>query len=387
MKGIFGSGSESVRHCAAGCPDVRTVTREAPPGRSCRFATIQLPHTPGDFSQRLPQQGNALCLSAQRSRTAPRAAARPSRRMAALYGRRRPRTRGSARAARSPSELEQRAGAVQPDDLATIIYTSGSTGLPKGVELTQFNIAFRINGTSRRFDADSENERCISTLARYVRDVRPTIMTVVPRILEKVSMGMRDKALSGGIKGKIAERAFARAMSKVPEVDVSPLDRLYELLVYGKLRAALGGRLRFTISGAAKLPEEIARFFINIGIPVYEGYGMTESSPVIACNYPGARKIGTVGPPFPDVGIRVDAEQEILVRGPNVMRGYHRNRKATAEVIDREGWLHTGDRGEMDSEGYLTILGRKKELFKKSTGEYVPPGPIDRMYADISGWK
>lgn len=315
---------------------------------------------------------------------------------------------GARRAKQNPDELERRARAVKPDDLATIIYTSGSTGLPKGVELTQHNIASQVNATSKRFDADAEVDRCISTLplahvfermvvyfylanglpvyfvddpkllASYVRAVKPTIMTVVPRILEKVYLRMSEKAgETPGIKGRLARAAVERAKTRSADSRPRLRDRLYGKLVYGKLREGLGGQLSYTISGAAKLPEDIGRFFVNIGIPVYEGYGMTEASPVIACNFPGSRKLGTVGKAFPEVEVRIGEDSEILARGPNVMRGYHNRPDATAEVIDEHGWLHTGDRGSIDEHGFIKIEGRKKELFKKSTGEYVPPGPIE----------
>lgn len=315
---------------------------------------------------------------------------------------------GARRAKEAPEELERRAQAAEPHDPATIIYTSGSTGLPKGVVLTQYNIASQINATSQRYDADPETDRCISTLplahvfermvvyfylacglpvyfvddpkmlADYVRAVQPTIMTVVPRILEKVYLRMSEKAAgTPGLKGKLANAGVERAKTRTVDSRPRLSDRVYEKLVYGKLRQGLGGKLRYTISGAAKLPEHIGRFFINIGIPVYEGYGMTEASPVIASNHKGSRKLGTVGTPFPGVEVRVGEDSEILARGPNVMRGYHNRPDATAEVIDENGWLHTGDRGSLDDEGFLRIDGRKKELFKKSTGEYVPPGPIE----------
>ena len=315
---------------------------------------------------------------------------------------------GARRAKENPEELERRVRAVKPDDLATIIYTSGSTGLPKGVELTQYNIASQINATSKRFDTDSESDRCISTLplahvfermvvyfylanglpiyfvddpkmlADYVRAVKPTIMTVVPRILEKVYLRMSEKASeTSGIKGRLARAGVERARTRTADTRPGLRDRLYGKLVYGKLREGLGGRLRYTICGAAKLPEHIGRFFVNIGIPVYEGYGMTEASPVIACNYPGSRRLGTVGKAFPGVEVRIGEDSEVLARGANVMRRYHKRPDATAEVLDEHGWLHTGDRGSIDEQGFITIEGRKKELFKKSTGEYVPPGPIE----------
>jgi long-chain acyl-CoA synthetase len=158
---------------------------------------------------------------------------------------------------------------------------------------------------------------------------------------------------------------------------------LYTRLVYPKLREALGGRIRYAISGSSKLQVGTARFFTNIGVPVYEGYGLTEASPVITANGPGRRRVGTVGLPLSGVEVRIAPDGEILARGPNTMLGYHNSPQATGEVLDGDGWLHTGDLGSVDVDGYLTLTGRKKELFKKSTGEYVPPGPIEYALSRI----
>ncbi|MFP4485234.1 MAG: AMP-dependent synthetase/ligase [Spirochaetaceae bacterium] len=298
---------------------------------------------------------------------------------------------------------------VQPEDLATIIYTSGSTGLPKGVELTQTNIVSQVKATEQRFPNDQRSDVALSVLplahifermvmyfyigsglpvyfvddpkrlAEYVARVKPTAMTVVPRILEKVHDKMTSRVVeAGGIKALLGKAAIRRAENKDIHARRGVQDVLFDRLVYKKLRAVFGGRLRHTISGSARLDPTIGRFFINIGIPVYEGYGLTEASPVIAANYPGHRKIGTVGPLFPGIEVRSGADGEILAAGPNIMRGYHNNPKATEETITPEGWLRTGDLGHVDEDGYLVITGRKKELLKKSTGEYVPPQPIER---------
>jgi long-chain acyl-CoA synthetase len=149
-------------------------------------------------------------------------------------------------------------------------------------------------------------------------------------------------------------------------------------MVYAKLREGLGGRLELIISGASPLPLELGRFFLNAGFPLFEGYGLTEASPVIAVNYPGRSRLGTVGPVFPGVEVRIAEDGEVLARGRNVMRGYHNNKQATRETLDTKGFLHTGDLGSLDEDGFLTITGRKKELFKKSTGEYVAPVPIEQ---------
>lgn len=311
-----------------------------------------------------------------------------------------------------PERFDELVRAVAPDDLCTIIYTSGSTGLPKGVELTHANLMSQIEAAGARFELDPAVDVAMSllplarifermvvyfyltrgmrvyfaddprNLTLYVGEVRPTAMTVVPRLLEKVYMKMKEKtAAKSGVAGTLARRAFERAEKRDENARATPADRLYDRLVYRKFRAALGGRAHTLISGSAKLAPEIARFFINVGLPIYEGYGMTESSPVVAVNYRGNRKVGTVGPLFPDVEVRIASDGEVLVRGPNVMRGYHNRPDATTETI-RDGWLYTGDLGSMDEDGYLTITGRKKELFKKSTGEYVPPVPIERAIAE-----
>jgi long-chain acyl-CoA synthetase len=147
--------------------------------------------------------------------------------------------------------------------------------------------------------------------------------------------------------------------------------------------AALGGRLRSVICGSARLDLEVARLLTNVGVPVHEGYGLTEAAPVISASCPGRCRLGSAGPLFPSVEVRIAEDGEILARGPNIMRGYHNNPEATAAALTPDGWLHTGDLGEMDRDGYLTIRGRKKEVFKKSTGEYVPPAPIERALSQI----
>ncbi len=319
---------------------------------------------------------------------------------------------GRSVAEKQPDRFDELLEAVKGDDLCTIIYTSGSTGLPKGVELTHTNLMSQIEAAGVRYELDPAVDVAMSllplahifermvvyfyltsgmrvyfaddprNLTDYVGDVRPTAMTVVPRLLEKVHLKMKEKTMAKtGVAGALARRAFARAETRDEHAGSTLVDRLYDRLVYRKFRAALGGRAHTLISGSAKLAPEIARFFINVGLPIYEGYGMTESSPVVAANYRDNRKIGTVGPLFPGVEARIAEDGEVLVRGPNVMRGYHNRSEATSETI-RDGWLYTGDLGSIDEDGYLTITGRKKELFKKSTGEYVPPVPIERAIAE-----
>ncbi len=299
---------------------------------------------------------------------------------------------------------------AKPDEnaLFTVIYTSGSMGRPKGVMLNHRNIITQIEAAAQIFSMHTEQDRAVSSLplahifermviyfylsrgipvyfvddlnniGALVRDVRPTIMTVVPRLLEKIHEKMKSSAAEyKGIKKAIAMAAFRRAETRDIFDRPTFMDFVFKRLVYSKLFEALGGNFRYVISGAAALPYDIGRFFINIGLTIYEGYGMTEASPVIAANNLKYHKLGTVGQPYPSVTVKIAPDGEILAKGPNVMMGYLNNKEETAKTIDGEGFLHTGDLGEIDSEGYLVIKGRKKELFKKSTGEYVPPVPIE----------
>lgn len=316
---------------------------------------------------------------------------------------------GEHRMAAKPEEWEQLNHAVGEDALATLIYTSGSTGIPKGVELTHKNLITQVYATGIRFPIDFEKDKVLSCLplahvfermaafyyfstgaslyfcgdvkkvAFDLREVHPTVITLVPRLFEKVFAKMQSNVEAAtGFKKMLGRAAFERAQTKPYNTPKSLKDKLFDALVYGKMREALGGNLRLTISGGAPLDPALYQFFLNIGIPVYEGYGLTETSPVIAANFPGHSKVGTVGLPFPDMEVRIADDGEILARGSGVMKGYHNKPKETAEVIDVEGWLHTGDLGNIDIEGYLKITGRKKELFKTANGKYVAPVPIEQ---------
>jgi long-chain acyl-CoA synthetase len=313
-----------------------------------------------------------------------------------------------------PSVREPSEDAEDPDALATIVYTSGSTGFPKGVMLTRANFEAQVRGTAARFPLSPETDVVVSVLplahvfermAMYyflsvgcpvhfaddakrlgevLREVRPTVLTAVPRLLERVQAKMLASAEArGGPGGALARRALRAAAVRDPEAPhgLEPMHRLahalFDALVYARLRKALGGRLRFLISGGSALPVPVARFFRNLGLPLFEGYGMTECSPVITANYPGNARLGTVGKPYPGVEVAVDGEGEILVRGANVMKGYLGREAETREVLGADGWLRTGDLGAIDADGFLRILGRKKELFKTSTGEYVSPVPLE----------
>ncbi len=302
---------------------------------------------------------------------------------------------------------------IAPDDIATIIYTSGTTGLPKGVMLSHQNLSFNVKSAFGAMGKwfDGPNEVVISFLplthvfgrmmqygymnlgaaVYFVHPhelvdnlpvVRPTMFATVPRVLERIYEGILRKADEmHGVKAALLKRAIALAQRyRVGE----PLrgraaleHKLLDRLVYSKWREVLGGRLKYAISGGAALRPELAHFFAAAGIVILEGYGLTETSPVIAVNRYDSFRPGTVGPPIPGVEVAIAEDGEILTRGPHVMKGYFKNPAATREVIEPDGWFHTGDIGELDEDCYLRITDRKKHLFKLSTGKYVTPQPIE----------
>lgn len=305
---------------------------------------------------------------------------------------------------------------ISADDLATIVYTSGTSGTPKGVELTHANLISQIHATAENYHFDREVDVAFSFLPLahifermvmhfylsrelsiyfaddvknvgvLLKEVNPTVMTVVPRLLEKVFFKMKVKAMDGNfLKKGLVKLAFHRACTKDPFIKLSLLDKVLDDLVYKKLRLALGSRMHMLISGGAALSDILYKFYMNIGIPLFQGYGLTESSPVICSNTPQYNKIGTCGKAFPGVEVKISGEGELLARGPNVMRGYHHNEAATSEVIDAEGWLHTGDLASIDAEDYISITGRKTEQFKTSTGEFVSSVYIEQELAS-NGW-
>ncbi len=303
--------------------------------------------------------------------------------------------------------------AVKPEDLATIIYTSGSTGMPKGVCLSQWNIVSQLHAAAERFPLDTDADKALSCLPLahvfermvmyfyisrgisitfaddiqnvgvLLREVQPTTVTMVPRLLEKVYASILKKAQEANFfKRQIAQWAFSEAHENDP---ISARDtwsfQIADNLVYGKLREALGGNLKYIIVGGARLSPDLQRFFLNIGLPLFVGYGLSEASPVIAANYPGHNRIDTVGPVFPDIEVKLGEGDEILARGPNIMQGYLNLPDKTADVIDEDGWLHTGDCGKFE-DGFLSITGRIKELFKTSNGKYVAPVPIEQKICE-----
>ncbi len=315
-----------------------------------------------------------------------------------------------------PALFNELLGRVKADDLATIVYTSGTSGDPKGVELTHANLISQIHATAENYFFEKHTDVAFSFLplahifermvmhfylsreltvyfaddvknvGALLKEVNPTVMTVVPRLLEKVYFKMKTKALDGNfIKKAIVMLAFYRATTKDPYARITLFDKFLDRMVYAKLRPAFGSKMRMMISGGAALSDMLYRFYLNIGMMVYQGYGQTEASPVIASNTPKNNKIGTCGKVFPHVEMKIGPEGELLARGPNVMRGYHHNKEATAEVIDGGGWLYTGDLATIDEEGYVTITGRKKELLKTSTGEFVSSVFIEQELMS-NGW-
>lgn len=328
-------------------------------------------------------------------------------------------------AAVDPAEVEIRRRAVKSDDLATIIYTSGTTGRPKGCMLTHRNmytdIANAIPGLPHLFQpgaatllflplahafarliqigvvhtrtrmghtADLEN------LVGQLKEFRPTFVLAVPRMFEKIHEGAKQEANRGG-KGGVFDRAERTAVAysqaldtaKGPGLSLRLRHALFDRLVYRRLRAAMGGRCTAAISGGAPLAEHLAHFFRGVGVTVYEGYGLTETSPAVAVNLEHDIRIGTVGRPLPGVTIRIadtrdTGQGEVLIKGAVVFPGYWRNEQATAEAIDQAGWFHSGDLGELDEDGFLRITGRIKEIIVTAGGKHIVPAVTeDRLRA------
>ncbi len=313
-------------------------------------------------------------------------------------------------------DWKREALAVPPDDLATLIYTSGTTGDPKGVMLSHHNIWSNVQAVLQIIPV-GQGDSCLSmlplshsyermvdytlfqagvlinyaesfdTVAANLQEVKPTVVLSVPRLYEKVYARVLENALSGSAKRAIffwAKRAgdewatHTLARLRVPG-GLSFKKKIADKLVFSKLQARTGGQIRFFVSGAAPLSADIAKFFFSAGLPVIEGYGLTESSPVLTLNPLERIKLGTVGKPIPGVELKIASDGEIFARGPNIMKGYYKLPDATRETVDAEGWLHTGDIGEIDSDGYLKITDRKKELLKTAGGKYIAPQPIEAM--------
>jgi long-chain acyl-CoA synthetase len=313
-------------------------------------------------------------------------------------------------------EFRDRAREIRPEQLATIIYTSGTTGEPKGVMLSHRNLISNLVAGHSVNPVDHEDvslsflplshsfERLVSyiylahgvtivfaesidSVGRDLAVVRPTVMTGVPRVYEKFMARILERGhalpqprrtlFHWGVKVAAAKARVETTGGKpggVLRLEV----RLADRLVFSKIRDSVGGRLRCLVSGSAPLPTNVAEFFYGIGLPITEGYGLTETSPILTANSMNALRLGTVGRPIPGVEIRIAGDGEILARGPNVMMGYYNKPEETADVL-RDGWFHTGDVGTIDGDGYLRITDRKKDLLVTSGGKKVAPQPIEAV--------
>jgi long-chain acyl-CoA synthetase len=316
--------------------------------------------------------------------------------------------------------IRRRAATVRPDDLATLIYTSGTTGDPKGVMLTHANLGSNVETCAREIfsilgPADSvlsflplchvfermggqfvmlkrgvtiAYAEAFDKVPQNLLEIKPTILVSVPRLYEKIMARVREKVASAP---PLRQRIFAfgeatgREMFEAgqrgdkPSAWLQVKHNIADRLVLSTVRAGLGGSIRIAVSGGAALPREIGAFFGAMGMPILEGYGLTETSPVICVNTPTNNRQGSVGKPIEGVEVKIADDGEILTRGPHVMRGYFNKPEATAEAIDRDGFFHTGDIGRMDADGYLYITDRKKDLIVTSAGKNIAPQPIENV--------
>ena len=316
-----------------------------------------------------------------------------------------------------PELIDMLTTAICPGDLATIIYTSGTTGEPKGVMLTHSNVVSNVIDSARHLSFNRNDcvlsvlplshvlERVamymyihhgmavffgesLETIGPNLREVRPTIFVGVPRIFEKIYGRVKEKTAEKGrlnvailnwavTVGKEYAR-LAVAHKPIPAL-LGLKHKIADKLIFEKIRMALGGRIRLLVSGGAALPEELGYIYIGAGLPIVQGYGLTETSPVITAGRMDDNRVGTVGKPIPNVEVRIAADGEIETRGPHVMRGYYNKPAETRDVMTSDGWFKTGDIGTLDNDGFLSITDRKKELFKTSGGKYIAPQPIEQM--------
>ncbi|WP_236245179.1 long-chain fatty acid--CoA ligase [Streptomyces sp. CC210A] len=335
--------------------------------------------------------------------------------------------RGKAYLEKHPEAVKERVAAITSDQLATLIYTSGTTGRPKGVRLPHDNWSYMAKaiaatGLVREDDVQylwlplahvfgkvllsgqievghvTAVDGRIDKIIENLPVVQPTYMAAVPRIFEKVYNGVAAKARAGGpAKYKIFQWAagVAREYAKATQDSyrrtgkatapfaLTAKHKVADALVYSKLREAFGGRLRAAISGSVALAPEIGYFFSGAGIHILEGYGLTESSAASFVNPGEAYRTGTVGKPLPGCEVRIADDGEVLLRGPGIMQGYHKLPEKTAEVLEPDGWFHTGDIGELSADGYLRITDRKKDLFKTSGGKYVAPTEVEGSFKAV----
>ena len=315
----------------------------------------------------------------------------------------------------SDAELDKRRAAVTPSDLATLIYTSGTTGRPKGCKLTHANFLSELRTAVKVLDdlfvldgastllflplahvfARIIQVGCVMMRVRlgHTADVKnlvadlgtfkPTFILSVPRVFEKVFNTASQTAHSAG-RGKIFDAAAQTAIEYSQRLSDGGVGLglrvrhgIYDKLVYGKLRAVLGGQASYAVSGGAPLGDRLGHFFRGIGVPVLEGYGLTETTAALAVNLPGGIRIGTVGKPLPGVTVAVADDGELLFKGGQVMAGYWKNDEATAAAIDADGWFHSGDLGDVDADGYIRITGRKKEILVTAGGKNVAPAALE----------
>jgi long-chain acyl-CoA synthetase len=313
------------------------------------------------------------------------------------------------------ASYRMRTAQVLSSQLASLIYTSGTTGEPKGVMLTHSNFCSNVEDTCKEFDLKKETDLAVSFLplahvygrtldyvylfhgvgiayvdvveqvAQALTEVRPSIIAAVPRFFEKIYARLMEQgAKNTGIKRKlfdwsikVAKQSAAwRCGDSEAGLALRLQWRIADKLVFSKIRAGTGGNLRIVFSGGAPLSKELAEFFWAIGIPIYQGYGLTETSPILTSNYPKNR-VGSSGRPIPNVEIRIAADGEILVKGPCVMLGYFQSPEATREVLSEDGWFSTGDIGYLDKDNYLFITDRKKDMLKTAAGKFVAPQPIE----------
>jgi long-chain acyl-CoA synthetase len=311
----------------------------------------------------------------------------------------------------------ERARQVLPGQLASIIYTSGTTGEPKGVMLTHTNFCSNVTDVGQDFHLNPAEDVALSFLPlshvyertvayiylfqgcplAYVEsidavpqallEVHPTVLAAVPRFFEKIYARLVEQgSKTTGGKRMIFEWAMKLANQSVhwrasrghASVAVKLQWLLADRLVYKKVRTGLGGRLRLVSSGGAPLAKELVEFFWAIGVPIYQGYGLTETSPIVSTNYP-VNRVGSAGKPIANVRVRIAEDGEILVKGPCIMQGYYKNAEATREALTPDGWLGTGDIGHLDKDGYLYITDRKKDLIKTAGGKFVAPQPIENL--------
>lgn len=325
--------------------------------------------------------------------------------------------RGRSLEEQQPELISNIAHQLQEDDLATIIYTSGTTGEPKGVMLTHSNLVSNLIDSSGHLSFAKDDSalsvlplshvlermamymylyhgmasyfgESLEAIGQNLREVKPTIFVGVPRIFEKIFARVKEKTAE---KGRVNLAILNWAISvgkeqaklavnhqKIPGW-LAVKHRLADKLIFSKMRQALGGRIRLLISGGAALPEELGYVYLGAGLPIVQGYGLTETSPVITASTIEDNRVGTVGKPIRNVDVRLASDGEIETRGPHVMRGYYNKPEETKAVFTDDGWFRTGDIGTIDKDGFLRITDRKKELFKTSGGKYIAPQPIEQM--------